>query len=260
MQRTSYVPFDVMAVGVGPPHDYQRDFHGSNPRHGPGNPLADGWNPGLGAGLLGGSSGPPSYTGAWVYRVWTLPSAPSSLNSFAAAACSTEILKYSCVPQDCVPQDSRGLFVALGISTHFRLRILGKPTAPKTSPSASLVSLATTATQGADATPSSSTTTLVRKPAPAPAPGAPPAQSPARAPVAAPAKNYEAAFATLSSSYGFAGTVLTKNPKKKKEKKTKKGKGKAGDQAPSGEAPAPSAQGSSVHVSGGKSQQHAPVK
>lgn len=74
--------------------------------------------------------------------------------------------------------------------------------------------------------------------------------------MAAPAKNYEAAFATLSSSYGFAGTVLTKNPKKKKEKKTKKGKDKAGDQAPSGQAPTtPSAQGS-----GGSAQQHAPVK
>ncbi|OJT04360.1 hypothetical protein TRAPUB_4927, partial [Trametes pubescens] len=91
----------------------------------------------------------------------------------------------------------------------------------------------------------------------APAPGAQPAQSPARAPAVAPAKNYEAAFATLSSSYGFAGTVLTKNPKNKKTKKTKKGKDKAGNQA-SGEPPVPSAQGSGT--SGGKSQPHAPVK
>ncbi|KAL1937799.1 hypothetical protein VTO73DRAFT_12818 [Trametes versicolor] len=84
-------------------------------------------------------------------------------------------------------------------------------------PSASLVSLATTAESEAPATPSASTTTLIPKSASSNAPAQTLARTSTTTP---PAKNYEQAFAALSSSYGFAGTVPTKNPKK--DKKTKK--------------------------------------
>ncbi|EIW52448.1 uncharacterized protein TRAVEDRAFT_24641 [Trametes versicolor FP-101664 SS1] len=106
-------------------------------------------------------------------------------------------------------------------------------------PSASLVSLATTAENEMPATPSASTTALMPK-------------TPSRTPTASPpAKNYEQAFAALSSSYGFAGTVPTKNPKK--DKKSKKRADKA--QSPKGEASG-SAQGG-ASAGGGQS---APAK
>ncbi|KAI0823964.1 hypothetical protein BC628DRAFT_1420399 [Trametes gibbosa] len=80
---------------------------------------------------------------------------------------------------------------------------------------ASLVSLATT--EGGATTPSASTTALVPKSG---------QTSSATEPLPLPAKDYESAFGTLSSSYGFGGASPAKNPKKT-QKTSKKGKGKA---------------------------------
>ncbi|KAH9850154.1 hypothetical protein C2E23DRAFT_887589 [Lenzites betulinus] len=96
---------------------------------------------------------------------------------------------------------------------------------------ASMTSLATT--EGGTATPSASTTTLVPK-----------KTSPVTPTAAPPVKDYEAAYAALSSSYGFTGAILTKNPKKKS--KNKKDKAKADRDAGTSE--------------GGQSGQSAPKK
>ncbi|TFK90976.1 hypothetical protein K466DRAFT_596482 [Polyporus arcularius HHB13444] len=100
------------------------------------------------------------------------------------------------------------------------------------SPSASLVSLATT-TNDDVATPTASTTNLIPQSSqtkqvttPAPASSAPhgtsaPSQPAARIPAP---KDYESAFANLSSSYGWGTGVPMKTSTKKKDKKEKKDK------------------------------------
>ncbi|KAL7279629.1 hypothetical protein ACG7TL_006035 [Trametes sanguinea] len=86
------------------------------------------------------------------------------------------------------------------------------------SPSASLVSLP--ATEDTTVSPSASTATLLpvkssRQEQVTPANPAKPTPPP---------KDYEAAFAALSSSYGFAGSTPAKNPTKASKKKKSKGK------------------------------------
>ncbi|KAI0629794.1 hypothetical protein C8Q77DRAFT_1160813 [Trametes polyzona] len=95
-----------------------------------------------------------------------------------------------------------------------------------TNPAASSVSLAT-AQEDQATSPASSTTALIPQGARAGSTATLTAKPPA-----APAKDYEQAFAALSSSYGFSGGVLTKNPipAKAKKKKTKKS-GDKGKQA-----------------------------
>ncbi|KAI0354832.1 hypothetical protein OH77DRAFT_1437204 [Trametes cingulata] len=101
-----------------------------------------------------------------------------------------------------------------------------------TGPSDSSLSLPTT--EQGSATPASSTTALVPKRP------VQPVASANTSPKPAPTKNYEEAFAALSSSYGFGGTVPTKNPKQKtKHEKMKKKERKS----PAATPPAP-AQGS----------------
>ncbi|KAI0655416.1 hypothetical protein C8Q70DRAFT_936328 [Cubamyces menziesii] len=96
------------------------------------------------------------------------------------------------------------------------------------SPNASLISLPTT--EGDTVTPAASTTALLPESTRADT------STPAGQSKSSPSKDYEAAFAALSSSYGFGGTVPTKNPAKSKKGKDKKNKdGKGTQLAPSSE-------------------------
>ncbi|KAI0329031.1 hypothetical protein GY45DRAFT_1236360, partial [Cubamyces sp. BRFM 1775] len=83
------------------------------------------------------------------------------------------------------------------------------------SPNASLVSLPTT--EGDTVTPSASTTALL----PEQSTHADAATSAGQSKLSPP-KDYEAAFAALSSSYGFGGSVPSKNPTKSKKGEDKK--------------------------------------
>ncbi|KAH9891882.1 hypothetical protein C8Q73DRAFT_93169 [Cubamyces lactineus] len=89
------------------------------------------------------------------------------------------------------------------------------------SPNASLISLPTS--EGDTVTPSASTTALLPESTHT---DAPTSSGESRS---SPPKDYEAAFAALSSSYGFGGSVPTKNPSKSKSK-DKKSKDRKGSQ------------------------------
>ncbi|TCD65272.1 hypothetical protein EIP91_002833 [Steccherinum ochraceum] len=96
-----------------------------------------------------------------------------------------------------------------------------QPSPNPTSPTASSLSLATTATN-------SSTTTLLPKKKRA-EPAAQAANTPPRQ-----TKDFEASYAALSTSYGFGGSAPTKPAKKAKKSKSKKGKAK--DTTPAGDS------------------------
>ncbi|KAI0671180.1 hypothetical protein C8Q78DRAFT_843887 [Trametes maxima] len=117
-------------------------------------------------------------------------------------------------------------------------------------PSASVFSLSVT--EESTTSPSSSTVALVPK-------GTRPEASSTPATSPSPPKDYEKAFAALSSSYGFSGAVPTKNPKKKEkeDKKNKKNKGKK--PATTTENPA-SPQPTTSSASGQNNLPDAPVK
>ncbi|KAI0642919.1 hypothetical protein C8Q79DRAFT_196472 [Trametes meyenii] len=111
-------------------------------------------------------------------------------------------------------------------------------------PSASVFSLSVT--EESTTTPSSSTAALVPKDTQAP-------ESSTHAKPPSPPKDYEKAFAALSSSYGFAGAVPTKNPKKTKKDKQDKKKDK-GKKTPI------TAEGSASSQVSGQNKPDAPVK